>query len=278
MTPFALAQVLVTGLHDPELHTDCATGAEQTGAWSVSSGSGLPAARSATQVSVLRSQCWLAAQSESAQQASERKGTQAPLALHTPDWQVAALALVQPVCPSARPHLPLAPHTLLAHCDAPAQSLLTVTAQVLVVALHVPLAQVGARPVEPQWPSCRPSSGMAAPASSFTAQVELARSQYCAAPQSASAQQPPAGMHVPETEQAPDWHLAALAAVHPGCPSARPHWPLLPHALVAHSLAFEQLAPLAAAQVFVCTLHRPVPHAPLTPLAGHAVCRPSPGN
>jgi hypothetical protein len=149
-TPFALAQVLLTGLHNPALHTDWATGAEQTGACNVSSGSAWPAARSATQVNVPRSQCWFAAQSASAQHPSERKGTQAPLALQLPDWQLPALAAVHPGWPLARPHLPLVPHTLSVHCAALAQSNVTAAAQVFAVELQTPEAQAGEVPPAPQ--------------------------------------------------------------------------------------------------------------------------------
>jgi hypothetical protein len=66
-------------------------------------------------------------------------------------------------------------------------------------------------------------------------QLNVARSQYWPALQSLSMKQPPPGAQTPEAVHAPDWQtLAPVLDVQPACPSAKPHTPLLPHALLTH--------------------------------------------
>ena len=55
-------------------------------------------------------------------------------------------------------------------------------------------------------------------------------------------------------EQIPDWQALALPAQGPA-PLTSPQRPFVPHTLTTHSFACVQLAPFAAAHVFVVALH-----------------------
>jgi hypothetical protein len=65
VTVFGPAQVFVTALHAPLVHTSAAFAALQIPSWRPSIGIATPIGRSAVQVSALRLQCCVAAQSAS---------------------------------------------------------------------------------------------------------------------------------------------------------------------------------------------------------------------
>ena len=106
------------------------------------------------------------------------------LALHAPDWQRFAVAAVQPVAPSARPHLPFW-QAFVVHWSAAVHAAPTAAAHVFVAALQTPAAHTAAAPGT-HWPVRTPSLGIGAPGASFARHVRLGCSQYCEAPQSES--------------------------------------------------------------------------------------------
>ncbi len=270
--PLTAAQVFVTALQRPLAHTACAVTSPQTPTWSVSVGSASPAALSATQVNVSRLQCSAAAQSASIQHEPEPAGMQTPSPLQAPDWHVAVLPGVHPGWPSARPHLPFAPHAFATHWFAFVQAAPFAAAQVFVVALQEPVAHTAVAAAASQVPVRIPSVGIAVPRSRSTTHVPAARSQCSLAAQSASTQQPPFGVHSELSgEHAPDWQRpAAVAPEHVPSPSARPHLAFVPHAFATHSFAAVQAAPFGPAQVPVVALQRPLAHAALKPPLTHA--------
>jgi hypothetical protein len=107
------------------------------------------------------------------------------LALHAPDWQRLAVAVVQPVAPSEIPHFPLW-HVFVVHWFAAVHAAPTAAAQVFVAALQTPAAHTTSAPGS-QTPVRTPSLGIAAPGASLARHARLACSQYCEAPQSLSA-------------------------------------------------------------------------------------------
>jgi hypothetical protein len=139
-----------------------------------------------------------------------------PAELHTPDWQsIAPLPVVHPVCPFARPHSLLVPHTPLAHTSVPAPT------------LHLPFS-VGL--------ACAESVGIGDPFESLAVHMLLDSSHQLPVGQSASTLQPPAGSHLPAVLHAPDWQsVGPLATVHPDCPFARPHSLFVPHTPLTHT-------------------------------------------
>ena len=153
------------------------------------------------------------------------------------------------------------PQTFTTHLfAAPAQAAPFAPAQVFVVALHSPVAHTAAALAAEHVPLWRVSFAIATPARSLALQVKLERSQYCAALQSLSTQQPSSrfGMHAPPRLHLADWHSDADPAVHPASPSLRPHLLLLPQRLVTHWFAAAQVPPFASAQVFVLVLQAPL--------------------
>lgn len=173
-----------------------------------------------------------------------------PDALQVPDWQSEAVLTVQPGSPFEMPQWP--PEQVLnSHSAAAAQLWPTAPAQVLVVALHSPVAHVGAMVVTEQRPVCSPSTGMAAPLASRGTHVSAARLQNDVESQSPSAQQLP-GV---EGTQAP---LGAQA-------------------LLTHWAAAVQLVPFEVAQVSVASLQAPLWHVALTLAWQVPSCRPSLG-
>jgi hypothetical protein len=175
---------------------------------------------------------------------------QAPEALHAPDWQRYAVAVVQPVSPVETPQVPCE-QVLNSHSAPEPQAWPTAEAQVLVVTLHRPVAQVGATVVAAHTPVCSPSTGMGAPLGRRATQVNALRLQKALDGQSESAQQLPgaAGTQVPLGAQA----------------------------LVVHCAAAVQLVPGAVPQVSVVSLQRPPWQVALTPPSQVPSCRPSLG-
>ncbi len=278
--PLTTAQVFVTALQRPLAQTACAIASLQTPRWSVSLGIGSPAPLSATQVNVSRLQCSAAAQSPSTQQAPLPTGMQTPPVLQAPDWHDAVLPGVQPLWPSAKPHLPFAPHTFATHWFAFVQATPFAAAQVFVVALQAPVAQTSVAAAASQVPLRIPSVGIAVPRSRSGAQEPAVRLQCSFASQSASSQQPPFGVHTEVCgEHSPDWQrLVALAPEQVPSPSARPHFPFVPQAFATHSFAAVQVAPFVAAQVPDVALQRPVEQAALKPSVRQVSCSPSVGS
>ena len=124
---------------------------------------------------------------------------------------------MHPVWPSAKPHLPFAPHTLRVHCEALVQSAPFGDAHVFVVALQSLGVQRAAAFDGVHFPSCSPSFESAVPGACRGPQTAVERLQNWLDVQSASVKHPPFFVHVPDTgAQAPDWQLRApLATVQP---------------------------------------------------------------
>jgi len=154
------------------------------------------------------------------------------------------------------------------------------SAQVFFAMLQAPLRQTVWAALTLQTPVCWPSTGMLAPFGASSTQANASRLQCCAAGQSTSAQQLPdeGGIQTPSVLHAPDWHAETVPLVHPDCPSAKPHLPLLPQRLPLHWLASAQSPPLEAAQVLVAPLQRPVAHAGAVIASQVPSCKPSEGS
>lgn len=230
-------------------------------------------------VNVSRLQCCDVAQSPSAQQLPVACGIHTPLTPQVCDWQTVAFAALQPDWPAASPHFPLVPQAFTTHWLATAQSPPFGAAQVLAASLQRRDTHTASAFTPPQRPSWSPSVGIAMPGSRSAAHVNARWLQCWPARQSASSQQPSAGMHAPlAAEQIPDWQrVAAFRAVHPGSPFAAPHLAFVPHVLTVHWAGAVQTATLAEAQVFAVALQRPVTQAALTAAAVHVLCTESNG-
>jgi hypothetical protein len=240
VAPFGAAQVFADALHNPEAHTPCAIAAPHTPACAPSFGIGAPGASFSVQVSVSAAQNESVAQSASSRQLPVFVGLHTPsFTLQTPLWQRAgAVVASHGPLPSTCPHIPLAPHAPIVHCDAEVHVEPFAPEQVLVTALHWPLAHTVAPLPGRQPSSCKPSRGMATPLPRRATQLKVAGAQNVAPVQSASTAQRPApvGTHrLPVALQRPLRQRAAVAVEQPASPSARAHSPSLPHAFIAHS-------------------------------------------
>lgn len=206
----------------------------------------------------------------------------APSTLHALDWHTPVFAAVQPASPFTSPHLPSVPQALVTHWFAFAHAVVTFgPAQVFVVALHVVLSQVAVAFDVSQTPVWSPSFGIATPFDLSAAQMPVLRLQCWFSAQSASTQQVPAAMHVPEfVEQVEDWQsVGAVAALQPDSPSTFPHLPFVPHAFEMHSFALVQLVvTFGPPQVLVTALQRPLTQAALTSPAPQPSWRVSAGS
>ena len=274
----APAQVFVVTLQRALAHTAVARAVVQVPVCRLSLGSATPASSFVAHSWVVRLQYCDDEQSASSQQPPPPAGTQVPLAAQAPVWHRLAVPAVQPLCPLASPQRPLLPQTLLTHWFAAEQAAPFAAAQVFVVASQSPVAQVAVAFGAVQVPVCRVSDGIAEPEASFALQVKLERSQYSAAAQSASTQQPLVGLQVPLVLQEPDWHSAEAPAEQPLWPFARPQRLLLPHLFCTHWLSAVQAVLLAAAQVFVVALQAAVAQVAVAfPVVQVPVCSPSLG-
>jgi hypothetical protein len=192
----------------------------------------------------------------------------APFTLQVFDWHTPVFAAVQPASPFTRPHLPSVPQAFVTHWFAFVHAVVTFgPAQVFVVALHVVLSQVALAFDVLQTPVWSPSFGIATPFDLSAVQMPVLRLQCWFAAQSASTQQVPAVMHVPEfVEHVADWHAAvAVATVQPVSPSVQPHLPFVPHAFAMHWFALVQVVvTFGPPQVFVVGLQRPLTQAAFT--------------
>jgi hypothetical protein len=204
-----------------------------------------------------------------------------PLTLQVLDWHTPGFAAEQPAWPLARPHLPFEPQAFVTHSFAAVQLVVVFgPPQVFAVPLHVPLTHTADAVATLQTPVCRPSFGIGCPFARSTVHAPVSRLQCWGALQSASTQQVPASMQVPEVaEQRADWHnVDAVAALQPPSPSALPHLRFVPHTFTTQPLAPAHATPFSPAQVFVVALQRPLRHAAFVSPAPHASCRPSAGS
>jgi hypothetical protein len=194
--------------------------------------------------------------------------------LHAFDWHTPVFVEVQPAWPFARPHLPFDPHAFVTHSLPFVQLVVTFgPPQVFVVALQPVLSQVALAFEVLQTPVWSPSFGIATPFALSAVHAPVLRLQCWFAAQSASTQQVPAAMHVPEfVEHVADWHsVDAVDAVQPASPSVRPHLPFVPHTFVMHWFAFVQLVvTFGPPHVFVAPLQRPLAQAAFTSPVAHA--------
>jgi hypothetical protein len=118
--PAGPAHVLVVALHIPLAHTAAAFPGKQPSSCRLSFGMAAPFARRGTQVSVAGAQKVAPAQSLSTAHRPAPAGTQRwPLALHSPLLQRAAVSVVHPDWPSARPHSSSVPQAPIAQSPSP---------------------------------------------------------------------------------------------------------------------------------------------------------------
>jgi hypothetical protein len=96
--------------------------------------------------------------------------------LHFPDWQLSAASFsLHGPSPSARPHLPLLPHTDDLQAAPLSQLALLAATHRPLSLLHKPVVQAAFMPA--LQPLCRPSCGIGAPAGTTARHVRSLRSQ-----------------------------------------------------------------------------------------------------
>jgi hypothetical protein len=214
-TARSAAHVFVSVLQRPVSQVARAFASLQVPSWSPSFGIAAPAIPFAVQMPVERLQYNVAPQSASTQHLPE--ATQTPAVLHAPDWHAVAPATSHPAWPSARPQRPFVPHTFTVQPLAFAHASPFATAQVFVIALHAPEAQVARAFASSHTPVWSVSFGIGWPAALSATHVVVLREQCCCTEQSPSTQQrpAPAGTQTFPIEHAPDWQRSAVPGVQP---------------------------------------------------------------